>query len=191
MKENKLTENEILTLKETLLSCKSYDKRIAKCVEILGESIGEGTGRCVFKLNDTYVIKIAKNDNGKEQILNELSNEERENYSFFPKINKELSDCENNWFMVCEYFPKIDFLQFKEINGISFRDHVNNVHKASIGELRKNKNLQEIYNYVYTYRPIIFDYTHISSYGVDPTTNEIKILDGGMNAELLNNLKLK
>lgn len=98
----------------------SFAKRLKYCKEYLGTTIGTGSSRICFQLNDEMILKLARNEKGLYQ--NEKEGQEdyyRDDYGLFPKVYYNLSDTENYTFIVSEYVLPAKEKDFKTCLGLS------------------------------------------------------------------------
>lgn len=54
---------------EQLSNIRSFRDRLAYCKQMLGPSIGKGSSRIVFQIDDEKVLKLAMNGKGVAQII--------------------------------------------------------------------------------------------------------------------------
>lgn len=100
---------------EELSSLKNY-KEMINYTKSFFPSIGKGSSRLVYKMDEEKVIKIAKNDNGVDQNDEEYS-KGLSNTPLFAKVYD--CDDESRW-IIMEYAPKVKKSQVKELYGVSF-----------------------------------------------------------------------
>lgn len=78
----------------------SFAKRLAYCKQYLGPTIGAGTSRVVFQIDDNKVLKLAKNSKG-------IAQNEYEYEHYYPANQDVLPQCyeadENYTWIVSEY----------------------------------------------------------------------------------------
>lgn len=104
-----------------LKSCGSYNKRVAYCKQMLGFPIGNGSSRLVFQLDDETCLKLAKNEKGVAQNLEEIMVASDGIISYIPKVFNG-SDEENGLWIVTQYVLPAKENDFKETIGVDFKD---------------------------------------------------------------------
>lgn len=80
-----------------------YEKRLEYCYSHLGDSIGNGSSRVVFQINDEWVLKLAKNRAGAAQNKVEVPDRYQNTLDIFPHVDEQLSDMEDYYYIVSEY----------------------------------------------------------------------------------------
>lgn len=180
--------------KYKLTQIKSYEDRIDYCNKHFGNCIGHGSGRTVFRINDTMVLKMAHNEIGLAQNKIEIDNINRTSF------NKSLCACiyekeasnTPNW-LIEEYVKAADEKYFMSILGITF-DMFCNILRYKVHSIEENDSfpenvafdkliqskvfLQNIIEYAQNSNTFFFDLEDISNYGVKDNT--IVLLDYGM-----------
>ena len=113
---------------DMLISATSFKQRLAYCREMLGDPIGEGSSRIVFRIDDETVLKLAKNSKGIAQNLEEIRLGTEPYLSSFPKImNARTALCfmtENALRTMPSVTAKVLFLFARETNSIMAIRHV-------------------------------------------------------------------
>ena len=107
---------------DMLTSATSFKQRLAYCREMLGDPIGEGSSRIVFRIDDETVLKLAKNGKGIAQNLEEIRLGTEPYLSSFPKIMNGTDENNGLWIIgenvmtaTEEYFSDVLGMQFKEM----------------------------------------------------------------------------
>lgn len=212
--KNKLLEklneaqNDVFTLEElTLLT--SFKRRYEYCVQNLGRPQGRGSSRVVFQLSDDRVLKLAYNNKGVAQNLNEY-----DGYLDTLGIVPHTYDMDDNglW-IVSEYVLPAKKEDFNECFKMSFEDFIKfikschawreNYTKAKRGEYgsnifsleeynnltENNEDLMSFDDYIGNYRPPIGDLTRLCNYGLSNRSGipTIVLLDAGLSEEIWNN----
>lgn len=84
--------------------------------------LGSGSGRVVFLIEPTKVIKLAKNDKGVAQ--NEVEASLKNDTDNYPVLAQVLDYDDENYFWVkMEVAKKLDTKSFKEATGINWKDY--------------------------------------------------------------------
>ena len=99
-----------------LRSCNSYDERVKYCKKMLGFPIGKGSSRMVFQLDDETCLKLAINEKGIAQNLEEIKIARDGFISYIPKIYNG-SDEEDGLWVITQYVlpaKKTDFKNCRE-----------------------------------------------------------------------------
>lgn len=104
-----------------LKSAKSFNERVMYCKEMLGMPIGNGSSRIVFQIDDETCLKLAKNDKGIAQNLEEIKIANDGIISYIPKIFNG-SDEENGLWIITQYVLPAKTSDFKNVLGIPFSD---------------------------------------------------------------------
>ena len=197
---------------ERLKNMTSFKKRIEFCKEYLGFSIGRGSSRLVFQLNDNWVLKLAINEKGIAQNEEEYGTCMDSYNPISVNVNDKLSDTDNFYFIVSEFVLKATNGDFKHIIGMSFDEFVGFINKTSLDSLgygyysykfkrsdeeyveliENNENIYDFYEYIGNYCPdesTIGDMSVINNYGIVNRNGDatIVMLDTGINNEIYNN----
>ena len=126
----RLTESQYKVLTEAMMpgfrldyltSCKSFSKKVKYCKEMLGAPIGNGSSRMVFQIDDETCLKLAKNEKGIAQNMEEMSIARDGFISYIPKVYNG-SDTENGLWIVTQYVLPAKASDFKKVLGIPFSD---------------------------------------------------------------------
>ena len=107
-----------------LTQATSYKQRVNYCKKMLGSPIGSGSSRLVFQLDDETCLKLAKNEKGVAQNMEEIS-VARDNFvSFIPKIYNG-SDEENGLWIVTQCVVPAKVEDFQKVLNMDFGDVAN------------------------------------------------------------------
>jgi hypothetical protein len=183
------------------VSCKSYSARKRYCEEYIGKSIGKGSGRAVFQINDNAVLKLALNDKGVAQNEQEASNDFDD--WFFPKIYMESED---DTFIISEFAVPINSKLFFELTGIEWNTYLEvltAIHNSTRDRneysemcmltddevcdiIDNNEFCKEIEQYVGNYDIPTGDLTRIGHYGMVNRNGKpnIVLIDYGLNRDI-------
>lgn len=186
---------------QELSSINFFNQRLAYCRQHLGTTIGNGSSRVVFQIDDQKCLKLAKNQKGIAQ--NEHEAEwYKQSLECFPKIFDY--DNNNNSWIVCEYVLPAKPKDFEHCLGmtwdefISFigscyneydRDRFRCVSYPKMSDevfyelIENNQLLHDIYDYMTNYQAPMGDLIRIANYGMVRRYNEdiIVILDHGLS----------
>ena len=178
--------------------------RLDYCKQKLGYTIGNGSSRCVFQLDDDKVLKLAKNQKGIAQNEQEYD-PSLSQLGVAPNIYNE-SDLDNFTFLVSDYvlpakekdFEHVfgfDFYTFCSVltwadslfNGKRYRYSVPPMEEEDALYLIENDaDLDEFYQYVTNYQPPIGDMLRIQNYGIkyEDGRTKVVLLDSGLNQNI-------
>jgi len=120
---------------DTLKTLNTFKKREKYCNDTL-KRISSGSSRAVYQLNDTMVLKLAKNTKGLEQNCNEQEEWLQKQYGailtkFYYKYYDETLD-DYIW-IISEYAKGITKQRFQEIIGVPFDDYVHYISERYYG----------------------------------------------------------
>ena len=205
LNESILTEaaDDSFSLQE-LSSIKSFNKRLQYCKMHLGPSIGKGSSRMVFQLDDEKCLKLAMNQKGIAQ-----NDAEYDWYCDKLAIFPKLYDCDQDMsWIVSEYVLPAKEQDFVECLGMTWKDFnrfISTAFYENKPEYRKrifmpmsseqywklveeNEDLNAFNDYIGNYNVPIGDFTMIQNYGMALRNGEptIVMLDHGLNDEILN-----
>ena len=212
-----LTENQYNTLTEAMMpgfrldyltSCKSFSKKVKYCKEMLGAPIGNGSSRLVFQIDDETCLKLAKNQKGIAQNLEEIRIGSDNIISYLPKIYNG-SDEENGLWVVTQYVLPAKKSDFKKVLGVPFnvvsefaekldmsfrRNFWSNQASKRIHELylqyENNDLLIELFNDMNelkaSYEQAVGDLTRINNWGLVRENGQdfLVMLDSGLSEEI-------
>ena len=109
---------------DKLSSCVAYDEMIYYCREMLGEPIGNGSSRIVFQIDDETCLKLAKNNAGIAQNMEEIKIGLNSGLEFVPKVFNG-SDEKNGVWIISEFVLPAEKGDFRKVFGIKFDDVTN------------------------------------------------------------------
>ena len=183
----------------------SFRQRLLYCQQNLGQSIGSGSSRVVFQIDDQRCLKLAKNEKGIAQ--NEVEGEYyKQQFDCIPKIFDKAED--DSW-MICEYVLPAKPADFKHCLGLTWdefqsfmgsayneydRNRFRNTYYSKMNDeqfyelIENNGILQEFYQYMTDYQPPLGDLLRIANYGMVRRYNQdyIVILDHGLTDQIYN-----
>jgi hypothetical protein len=178
----------------------SFNKRIQYCQERL-KRISSGSSRIVYMVDDTKVLKIAKNEKGLNQ--NEIE-AEYSNYHDIKDITAQVFAYDNkNLWIEMELARKVTPKIFEKVVGVSFNDYCDgldkyfeavNPQKASRGWGRsdldqekydtmwENEFIYDIFTFMGGYDTPVGDLKRLNSYGLVKRNGEdtIVLIDYGI-----------
>ena len=180
---------------------KSFAKRIAYCQERLGKYIGSGSSRIVFAIDNTKVLKIAKNGKGIAQ--NEVEYDNSQDY-YMGHIFTEIYefDEDNLQWIVSERARKATANDIKKLCGVPYKQFCD--YCLAFEQLYKNsrfftnrkltdqdwdiiynnETLDMFYNYISNYQPIsVYEIIRLNNLGIVNRNGEehLVIIDSGFN----------
>jgi hypothetical protein len=164
------------------ISLKSFNQRVKYCEENL-KKISSGSARIVYLVDDTKVLKLAKNKKGLVQ------NEIEASYSKYNDLSDILAqtfefDDHNYLWVEMELARKITPKIFKQITGYSFENfcdllriyndatnptrykHTHNLPEDFIQESWEDEFMYSMYQYLGNYDVPVGDLLRLSSYGL-------------------------
>lgn len=186
----------------------SFLKRINHNRKNLGRSIGSGSSRVVWLLDNNKVIKLAKNKKGVAQ--NEVEVHNSDDYyigDIFPKIF-EYDEDGYNW-IVSECCPRAKASDVLEITGLKYglfvylcrklAAYYDNTERRCTGiinddEEEKLRNAAPMfYEYIVNYQPIVGEIVSLRNLGVAtrPEGKELVIIDSGLNDDVWKEFYMK
>jgi len=212
-----ITENQYKKLTEAALpgfrldylsSCGSFSKMVKYCKKMLGFPIGNGSSRLVFQIDDETCLKLAKNQKGIAQNLEEIKIGSDNIISYLPKIYNG-SDEENGLWVVTQYVLPAKKSDFKKVLGVPFnvvsefaekldmsfrRNFWSNQASKRIHELylqyENNDLLIELFNDMSelkaSYEQAVGDLTRINNWGLVRENGQdfLVMLDSGLSEEI-------
>lgn len=190
---------------EELSSIRSFAQRMKYCKLHLGDTIGSGSSRAVFQIDDNKCLKLAKNQKGIAQNNAEFDSF-AQSYGVMPKQYESADD--NSWIIV-EYVLPAKAKDFQVCLGMDFRKYCEFVKKcyncysssrnswannSSISDeefeeiLENNEWLEGLYSYMADYQVPLGDMLRLVNYGMVQRggTPEIVILDSGLTEQIYN-----
>lgn len=206
---NKLFENYNETLNESLeddvpnnfnmekfKSLSSYNKRIQYCNDNL-ERIASGSARIVYKVNNSKVLKLAKNPKGIDQ--NEVEVQLSNDY-YINGLVANIFDHDDDFLWVeSELCKKLTPKKFYEITEIKFKDFSNALQYNFSTIINRGKGLfatkpsDDVWDneYFSQFNDLMINYnlpagdlTRISSYGIN-SEGSVVLTDYGLTQEVL------
>lgn len=195
-----------------LKSCGSFQKRVKYCKEMLGSPIGNGSSRIVFQIDDEVCLKLAKNEKGVAQNLEEISIARDNIISYIPKIFNG-SDEENGLWVITQYVLPAKPNDFKKILGADFKDvsdfasnidrsynrrdsylmkMADNMIRHLYDKYENNDLVIELFNDIHelkgSYSQFVGDLTRIQNWGMVKEDGNVflVILDSGLSEEVFN-----
>lgn len=190
---------------DELKQIQSFRGRLNYCKERLGFSIGNGSSRCVFQLDDNKVLKLAKNEKGVAQNEQEYD-PSLSKLGVTPKIYSE-SDLNNYYFLISDYVLPAEEKDFEHVFGFDFYTFCSVLTWAdslfhsgqhyivppmkkedALYLIENDADLDEFYQYVTNYQPPIVDMLSIQNYGIkyEDGRTKVVLLDSGLNENIWN-----
>jgi len=184
-------------------SLPSFRARIKYCEDNLSR-ISSGSSRIVYKIDDTKVLKLAKNKKGIAQNDVEI---EYSKYYDIKDIVAEVFDYEENGLWVeMELATKLTIGKFKQITGLNFKDYGLALHnyavehgvpvmrgklkykidKEFMGEMWENEFSYQILSFIANYDIPPGDLGRLNTYGVVKRNGEdtIVMIDYGLTSDV-------
>jgi hypothetical protein len=182
---------------------KSFNQRIQYCEKNL-QRISSGSSRIVYKIDDTKVLKLAKNKKGLSQ--NETEIMYSEDYMMGDIVAQIFDYDENNLWLEMELARKVTPQLFQNIVGISFENYVDGVNyqdsnlrprkqlykpkePENMGDMWENDFVSRIFDLMGSYDNFVSgDLTKLSTYGVVKRdgVDSIVLIDYGLTDEVYN-----
>jgi hypothetical protein len=174
----------------------TFKDKCAYCREHL-DFIASGSAREVFRIDDTKVLKLAKNNKG-------LAQNETETDLFFDPSSSSLCNTvydfdENCSWMEMAYAEKMTKSKFKKITGCDFNsDFVTALrHEFFYSQYftladSDNKEIydtdfwEELVSFIINFDLPFYDFCRLSTYGI--VDGEIKIIDYGLTKDIYNTM---
>lgn len=104
-----------------LTSAQSFSERNKYCLKMLGKPIGKGSSRIVYQIDDETCLKLAWNEKGVAQNMEEINIARDGFISYIPKVYNG-SDEENGLWIITQYVLPAKAIDFKKVLGILFDD---------------------------------------------------------------------
>ena len=195
-----------------LRSCNSYDERVKYCKKMLGFPIGKGSSRMVFQMDDETCLKLAINEKGIAQNLEEIKIARDGFISYIPKIYNG-SDEENGLWVITQYVLPAKKTDFKKVLGIDFGDIIDyavntdrrfkygnsflvkmadNMINHLYAKYEENDEVIELFNDIHeikaNYDQIVNDLSSIRNWGmvIENGNTFMVMLDSGLSEEIYN-----
>ena len=188
---------------EELSAIQSFRGRFNYCTQHLGKHIGKGSSRATFQIDDEKVLKLAWNNKGLAQNM-----EEKKTYiaSIFPQV---YDYDENGKWLISEFVLPAKAQDFNHCFGMSFQQFASFILACAnyrfgkkywgamsedewLSYLESNKNLSEFDEYIGDHGSQSFtpagDMTRLCNYGLTQRNGEacIVLLDSGLSEEVWN-----
>lgn len=170
-------------------SLTSYNARIKYCNENLMK-LASGSARVVYKVNDTKVLKLAKNNKGLAQ--NKVEHDLANDYVSKSAVADVYDNEENYLWIESEFCRKIKYKEFYEITGMKFKKYGEALHYQFVSntdyerpseEIWDNEDYNRFSELVGNYDLSVGDMSKISSYGVDQT-GDVVLTDYGLTKDV-------
>ena len=188
---------------EELSAIQSFRGGFNYCTQHLGKHIGKGSSRATFQIDDEKVLKLAWNNKGLAQNIEEV---QTYNASIFPKV---YDYDENGKWIISEFVLPAKSEDFKHCFGMSFQQFASFILACAnyrfgkrywgamsedkwLSYLESNKNLSEFDEYIGDHGSQSFtpagDMTRLCNYGLTQRNGEacIVLLDSGLSEEVWN-----
>lgn len=180
---------------------KSFNQRIQYCERNLTR-ISSGSSRIAYKIDDTKVLKLAKNKKGLAQ--NEAEIMYSQDYMMDDIVAQVFNYDENNLWLEMEFARKVTPATFQNIVGISFNDYIDGVwyqdenlrpkknhfkrlKPDNIDDMWENEFVSRIFDLMGSYDNFIAgDLTKLSTYGIvnRDGMDTIVLIDFGLTDEV-------
>jgi mRNA-degrading endonuclease RelE of RelBE toxin-antitoxin system len=181
---------------EEFRKLKSFSSRKQYCDKNLIR-ISSGSSRVVYKIDDTKVLKLAKNKKGLAQ--NEIEIDFSKDFMWVGIIAEIFNYDENNLWVEMELARKLTPKIFEEITGLNFEEYGNGLkyYKSETGnntnsykpskpdsydDMWENEFSYDIFNLIGGYDINVGDLTKMSTYGVVNRNgeDEVVMIDYGL-----------
>jgi hypothetical protein len=172
---------------------KKMDEKIGDLLDgIKAKYINQGSSRVTYRLNKDYVIKLAMNDIGIAQNLNEVAYFKLKNSVF----NKNVSSSRKGYWIIAEYAAPVTNKKIVELFGCTKGQLDSMISHALTNCKFRNKTVKELYETKYCNHKFFKDLRKLpqmglltddiyafysQNYGI--TKKGLVILDGGLTAE--------
>jgi hypothetical protein len=188
---------------EEFKNLKSFNQRVQYCERNLTR-ISSGSSRIVYKIDDTKVLKLAKNKKGLAQ--NEVEIMHSQDYMLDDIVAEVFNYDENNLWLEMELARKLTPSLFYKVVGFTFNDYVDAIKHHSdelkpkgsyfktpapdnYQEMWENDFISRMFDMMGSYENIEFgDLAAASTYGVVKRDGEdtVVMVDYGLTVEVLN-----
>lgn len=183
---------------EKFKSLRSFNQRIKYCQENL-QRISSGTSRIVYKVDDTKVLKLAKNPKGLAQ--NNAEIDLGGDYYIQSVIANLFDSDEKGLWVEMELATKVTLKMFNRVNQVSFEDYSNamryqydvaveyNKHARpphNMDQMWENEFVSDMIDFMVNYEVPVGDLCKLSSFGLVLRDGEEKIvlIDYGLTGEV-------
>ena len=176
-----------------LSAYKKMDEKIGDLLdEIKAKYINQGSSRATYRLNKDYVIKVAMNNIGVAQNLNEAAYFKLKNSVF----NKNVSSSKKGYWIIAEYAAPVTNKKIMELFGCTKGQLDSMISHALTNCKFRNKTVKELYETKYCNHKFFKDLRKLPQMGL--ITDDISafysqnygiskkglvVLDGGLTAE--------
>lgn len=179
----------------------SFNQRIQYCEKNLTR-ISSGSSRVVYKIDETKVLKLAKNKKGIAQ--NEVEIDFSNDYMWDEIVAKIFNYDPDNLWLEMELARKLTTNEFKSITGLTFEEYcaglryyeslqkpkrvINYSEPEGYDDMWENEFAYEILNIVGSYDIPVGDLCKTSTYGVVSRGggNAVVMIDYGLTGEVYN-----
>lgn len=187
---------------DELSNLKSFNARFKYCTQHLGRHIGKGSSRATFQIDDEKVLKLAWNEKGVAQNVEE---ERAYGDDIFPIVYE--SDVNDLW-IVSEFVLPAEAQDFRKCFNMTFNDFISFIYACGayrfnrpnfkywampyekwVELLETNEDLCEFDEYIGNYGYIVVgDMTRMCNYGLTQRNGEphIVLLDSGLTEDVWN-----
>jgi hypothetical protein len=177
----------------------SFNQRISYCEDNLIR-ISSGSSRVVYKIDETKVLKLAKNKKGIAQ--NEVEIDFSKDYMWDGIVAEIFNYDPNNLWLEMELARKLTANEFKTITGLTFEDYcaglryyeslqkpkggINYSQPETYDDMWENEFSYEILNTVGSYEIPVGDLCRLSTYGVVNRGggNSVVMIDYGLTNDV-------
>lgn len=176
-----------------LSAYKEMDEKIGVLLDgIKAKYINQGSSRATYRLNKDYVIKVAMNDIGVAQNLNEVAYFKLKNSVF----NRNISSSKKGYWIIAEYAAPVTNKKIMELFGCTKGQLDSMISHALTNCKFRNKTVKELYETKYCNHKFFKDLRKLPQMGL--ITDDISafysqnygiskkglvVLDGGLTAE--------
>lgn len=176
-----------------LSAYKDMDEKIGVLLDgIKAKYINQGSSRATYRLNKDYVIKVAMNNIGVAQNLNEAAYFKLKNSVF----NKNVSSSKKGYWIIAEYAAPVTNEKIMELFGCTKGQLDSMISHALTNSKFRNKTVKELYETKYCNHKFFKDLRKLPQMGL--ITDDISafysqnygiskkglvVLDGGLTAE--------
>lgn len=176
-----------------LSAYKEMDEKIGVLLDgIKAKYINQGSSRATYRLNKDYVIKVAMNDIGVAQNLNEVAYFKLKNSVF----NRNVSSSKKGYWIIAEYAAPVTNKKIMELFGCTKGQLDSMISHALTNCKFRNKTVKELYETKYCNHKFFKDLRKLPQMGL--ITDDISafysqnygiskkglvVLDGGLTAE--------
>lgn len=180
----------------------SYAGKVRYATQHLGKPIGQGSSRVVYKVDNTKVLKLAKNNKGLGQ--NEIEATWGRNNTYFNDIIAEVFDADFDKYVwvEMELATRATKPDFKRLWGVDFKYldmYLTNKDKEGhnrptfyqleqeiLDEFNQNEYVGELVEFMFDFKGMASDLGKLSSYGIvhRPMGEYLVVIDYGFNNDV-------